>query len=116
MLLMVSCIERISSILLSHIPIYYELKLAAIVWLFPPFFGAHATSFCHSVSILLLSRSLARSLPLSLLCPPLPPPLSLSLSLSCPPLFPPHVHKEARLPYEAVILPYEALSYYHSSV
>lgn len=35
-----SVVERLSSVLLSQIPIYYELKLCAIVWLFPPFFGA----------------------------------------------------------------------------
>lgn len=33
-------IERLSSVLLSQVPAYYELKLCIIVWLFPPFYGA----------------------------------------------------------------------------
>ena len=35
-----SIIERLSSVLLSRVPIYYELKLCVIIWLFPPFYGA----------------------------------------------------------------------------
>ncbi|EKX48974.1 hypothetical protein GUITHDRAFT_136174 [Guillardia theta CCMP2712] len=35
-----SMVERFSSVLLSRLPVYYEVKLLLVIWLFPPFYGA----------------------------------------------------------------------------